>query len=123
MFQDEPPPPEEFRDPPNQIDNPLYHVYETVKQHGRSTSPKQNKTAPCSPQRTKHNKDNNYGINTGSRQDICMDCYQEGKDLLRSTQDDFLNFYKYKEEFKRQMRFAGKIYRFLLFLHIIFSLL
>ncbi|XP_051171850.1 uncharacterized protein LOC127288444 isoform X3 [Leptopilina boulardi] len=102
MFQDEPPPPEEFRDPPAPIDNPLYHVYESVK---KARSPKQNKTAPCSPQR---NKDGFY-----STRDICLDCYQEGKELLQSTQDDFINFKKCKEEFKRQMSFSGKIYSFI----------
>ncbi|XP_011692310.1 PREDICTED: uncharacterized protein LOC105452679 isoform X1 [Wasmannia auropunctata] len=102
MFQDEPPPPEEFRDPPAPIDNPLYHVYETVKQ---TRSPKQNKTAPCSPQRNRdRDRENVYGA-------ICLDCYQEGKELLQSTQDDFINFKKCKEEFKRQMSFSGKIYR------------
>ncbi|XP_072756324.1 protein FAM135A isoform X2 [Anoplolepis gracilipes] len=101
MFQDEPPPPEEFRDPPAPIDNPLYHVYETVKQ---TKSPKQNKTAPCSPQRNR-DRESVYG------RDICLDCYQEGKELLQSTQDDFINFKKCKEEFKRQMSFSGKIYR------------
>ena len=100
MFQDEPPPPEEFRDPPVPIDNPLYHVYESVK---KARSPKQNKTAPCSPQR---NRDSVY-----NSRDICLDCYQEGKELLQSTQDDFINFRKCKEEFKRQMSFSGKIYR------------
>ncbi|XP_071577022.1 protein FAM135A isoform X1 [Temnothorax nylanderi] len=104
MFQDEPPPPEEFRDPPAPIDNPLYHVYETVKQ---TRSPKQNKTAPCSPQR---NRDRDRESVYGAR-DICLDCYQEGKELLQSTQDDFINFKKCKEEFKRQMNFSGKIYR------------
>ncbi|XP_015174355.1 PREDICTED: uncharacterized protein LOC107065298 isoform X2 [Polistes dominula] len=99
MFQDEPPPPEEFRDPPAPIDNPLYHVYETVK---RTRSPKQNKTAPCSPQR---NRENAYGGGT-----VCLDCYQEGKELLQSTQDDLINFKKCKEEFKRQMSFSGRIY-------------
>ncbi|XP_018337387.1 PREDICTED: protein FAM135A isoform X4 [Trachymyrmex septentrionalis] len=103
MFQDEPPPPEEFRDPPAPIDNPLYHVYETVKQ---TRSPKQNKTAPCSPQR---NRDRDREGVYGAR-DICLDCYQEGKELLQSTQDDFINFKKCKEEFKRQMSFSGKIY-------------
>ncbi|KAL0114103.1 hypothetical protein PUN28_011430 [Cardiocondyla obscurior] len=104
MFQDEPPPPEEFRDPPEPIDNPLYHVYETVKQ---SRSPKQNKTAPCSPQRNRdRDRENVYGA-----RDICLDCYQEGKELLQSTQDDFINFKKCKDEFKRQMSFSGKIYR------------
>ncbi|XP_012538580.1 uncharacterized protein LOC105837930 isoform X2 [Monomorium pharaonis] len=104
MFQDDPPPPEEFRDPPAPIDNPLYHVYETVKQ---TRSPKQNKTAPCSPQRNQdRDKENIYGA-----RDICLDCYQEGKELLQSTQDDFINFKKCKEEFKRQMSFSGKIYR------------
>ncbi|XP_012538581.1 protein FAM135A isoform X3 [Monomorium pharaonis] len=103
MFQDDPPPPEEFRDPPAPIDNPLYHVYETVKQ---TRSPKQNKTAPCSPQRNQdRDKENIYGA-----RDICLDCYQEGKELLQSTQDDFINFKKCKEEFKRQMSFSGKIY-------------
>ncbi|XP_025990418.2 protein FAM135A isoform X4 [Solenopsis invicta] len=103
MFQDEPPPPEEFRDPPAPIDNPLYHVYETVKQ---TRSPKQNKTAPCSPQRNRdRDRDSVYGA-----RDICLDCYQEGKELLQSTQDDFINFKKCKEEFKRQMSFSGKIY-------------
>ncbi|KYN42967.1 hypothetical protein ALC56_02772 [Trachymyrmex septentrionalis] len=101
---DEPPPPEEFRDPPAPIDNPLYHVYETVKQ---TRSPKQNKTAPCSPQR---NRDRDREGVYGAR-DICLDCYQEGKELLQSTQDDFINFKKCKEEFKRQMSFSGKIYR------------
>ncbi|XP_011882606.1 PREDICTED: protein FAM135A isoform X3 [Vollenhovia emeryi] len=103
MFQDEPPPPEEFRDPPAPIDNPLYHVYETVKQN---RSPKQNKTAPCSPQRNRdRDREGVYGV-----RDICLDCYQEGKELLQSTQDDFINFKKCKEEFKRQMSFSGKIY-------------
>nr|XP_012230088.1 PREDICTED: protein FAM135A [Linepithema humile] len=104
MFQDEPPPPEEFRDPPAQIDNPLYHVYETVKQ---TRSPRQNKTAPCSPQR---NRDRDRETPYSSVRDICLDCYQEGKELLQSTQDDFINFKKCKEEFKRQMSFSGKIY-------------
>ncbi|XP_032677591.1 uncharacterized protein LOC116847086 isoform X2 [Odontomachus brunneus] len=104
MFQDEPPPPEEFRDPPAPIDNLLYHVYETVKQ---TRSPKQNKTAPCSPQR---NRDRDRD-STFSPRDICLDCYQEGKELLQSTQDDFINFKKCKEEFKRQMSFSGRIYR------------
>lgn len=112
MFQDEPPPPEEFRDPPAPIDNPLYHVYETVKQ---TRSPKQNKTAPCSPQR---NRDRDREGVYGAR-DICLDCYQEGKELLQSTQDDFINFKKCKEEFKRQMSFSGKIYRCAKFSHII----
>ncbi|XP_014477499.1 PREDICTED: uncharacterized protein LOC106745952 isoform X2 [Dinoponera quadriceps] len=102
MFQDEPPPPEEFRDPPAPIDNLLYHVYETVKQ---TRSPKQNKTAPCSPQRNR-DRESTYGV-----RDICLDCYQEGKELLQSTQDDFINFKKCKEEFKRQMSFSGRIYR------------
>ncbi|EFN84960.1 Protein FAM135B [Harpegnathos saltator] len=103
MFQDEPPPPEEFRDPPAPIDNLLYHVYETVKQ---TRSPKQNKTAPCSPQRNRErDRDGTYGV-----RDICLDCYQEGKELLQSTQDDFINFKKCKEEFKRQMSFSGRIY-------------
>jgi FtsZ-interacting cell division protein ZipA len=106
MFQDEPPPPEEFRDPPAQIDNPLYHVYETVKQ---TRSPRQNKTAPCSPQR---NRDRDRETPYSSVRDICLDCYQEGKELLQSTQDDFINFKKCKEEFKRQMSFSGKIYRY-----------
>ncbi|XP_047361672.1 uncharacterized protein LOC124953801 isoform X1 [Vespa velutina] len=101
MFQDEPPPPEEFRDPPVPIDNPLYHVYETVK---RTRSPKRNKTAPCSPQRSRENA-------YGAGRDICLDCYQEGKELLQSTQDDLINFKKCKEEFKRQMSFSGRIYR------------
>ncbi|XP_066583283.1 protein FAM135A isoform X2 [Prorops nasuta] len=103
MFQDEPPPPEEFRDPPQPIDNPLYHIYESVK---KSRSPKQNKTAPCSPQR---NRDKERDLVYLSR-DICLDCYQEGKELLQSTQDDFINFKKCKEEFKRQMNFTGRIY-------------
>lgn len=129
MFQDEPPPPEAFRDPPailqgTTIDNPLYHVFESVKQqqqlyqqhhhrHGaRSSSPKQTKTAPCSPQRSaKHVPENSlYGM--GSRHDLCADCYQEGKELLQSTQDDCINFKKCKDEFKRQMCFAGKLYRY-----------
>ncbi|KAG7188299.1 hypothetical protein KM043_007960 [Ampulex compressa] len=101
MFQDEPPPPEEFRDPPPPIDNPLYHVYETVK---RTRSPKQNKTAPCSPQRSRE-RENAY-----TSRDICLDCYQEGKELLQSTQGDSINFKKCKDEFKRQMSFSGKIY-------------
>nr|XP_034186017.1 uncharacterized protein LOC117606995 isoform X2 [Osmia lignaria] len=106
MFQDEPPPPEEFRDPPAIIDNPLYHVYETVKP---VRSPKQTKTAPCSPQKNRdreRDRDAAYGV-----RDICLDCYQEGKELLQSTQDDAINFKKCKEEFKRQMSFSGKIYR------------
>ena len=105
MFQDEPPPPEEFRDPApvaQMLDNPLYHVYETVK---RAKSPKQNKTAPCSPQRNR-DRDNVYVA-----RDICLDCYQEGKELLQSTQDDVINFKKCKDEFKRQMSFSGRIYR------------
>ncbi|XP_023246874.1 uncharacterized protein LOC106636222 [Copidosoma floridanum] len=139
MFQDEPPPPEEFRDPPapgsnntaTTIDNPLYHLYEAVRQQqqhnhnhhhhhhrssgGRSNSPKQTKTAPCSPQRNgkQHQSASDgqliYSL-AGSRLDICADCYQEGKELLQSTQDDFINFNKCKEEFKRQMCFAGKLY-------------
>ncbi|KOX78100.1 hypothetical protein WN51_05989 [Melipona quadrifasciata] len=108
MFQDEPPPPEEFRDPPAIIDNPLYHVYETVKP---VRSPKQTKTAPCSPQKNRdrereRERDPPYGA-----RDICLDCYQEGKELLQSTLDDSVNFKKCKEEFKRQMSFSGKIYR------------
>ncbi|XP_026668872.1 uncharacterized protein LOC108624401 isoform X3 [Ceratina calcarata] len=106
MFQDEPPPPEEFRDPPAIIDNPLYHVYETMKP---VRSPKQTKTAPCSPQKNRdreRERDLPYGV-----RDICFDCYQEGKELLQSTQDDAINFKKCKEEFKRQMSFSGKIYR------------
>lgn len=109
MFQDEPPPPEEFRDPPAIIDNPLYHVYETVKP---VRSPKQTKTAPCSPQknrereRERESRDPPYGA-----RDICLDCYQEGKEMLQSTQDEAINFKKCKEEFKRQMSFSGKIYR------------
>ncbi|XP_034937509.1 uncharacterized protein [Chelonus insularis] len=108
MFQDEPPPPEAFRDPAPvpMVDNPLYHVYETVK---RAKSPKQNKTAPCSPQRSRERiereRENVYGT-----RDFCLDCYQEGKELLQSTQDDAINFKKCKEEFKRQMNFPGKIY-------------
>ncbi|XP_012284518.1 uncharacterized protein LOC105701935 [Orussus abietinus] len=105
MFQDEPPPPEEFRDPPAPIDNPLYHVYETVK---RTRSPKRNKTAPCSPQRSK-DRDKDRDSAFGGR-DICLDCYQEGKELLQSTQDEVINFKKCKEEFKRQLSFPGKIY-------------
>lgn len=104
MFQDECPPPEEFRDPPATIDNPLYHVYETVK---RSKSPKQNKTAPCSPQKSKRERSTAY-VSTA---DICLDCYQEGKELLQSTQDDVINFNKFKDELKRQINFRGKIYR------------
>ncbi|XP_076169235.1 protein FAM135A isoform X2 [Ptiloglossa arizonensis] len=106
MFRDEPPPPEEFRDPPAIIDNPLYHVYETVKP---VRSPKQTKTAPCSPQKNRdreRDRETPYGV-----RDICLDCYQEGKELLQSTQDDSINFKKCKEEFKRQMSFSGKIYR------------
>ncbi|CAK9816697.1 Protein FAM135A [Anthophora plagiata] len=110
MFQDEPPPPEEFRDPPAIIDNPLYHVYETVKP---VRSPKQTKTAPCSPQKNRdrdrgreRERETAYGV-----RDICLDCYQEGKELLQSTQDDAINFKKCKEDFKRQMSFSGKIYR------------
>lgn len=106
MFQDEPPPPEEFRDPPAIIDNPLYHVYETVKP---VRSPKQTKTAPCSPQKNRERereRDPPYGT-----RDICLDCYQEGKEMLQSTQDEAINFKKCKEEFKRQMSFSGKIYR------------
>ncbi|XP_076169246.1 protein FAM135A isoform X3 [Ptiloglossa arizonensis] len=105
MFRDEPPPPEEFRDPPAIIDNPLYHVYETVKP---VRSPKQTKTAPCSPQKNRdreRDRETPYGV-----RDICLDCYQEGKELLQSTQDDSINFKKCKEEFKRQMSFSGKIY-------------
>lgn len=112
MFQDEPPPPEAFRDPAPvpMIDNPLYHVYETVR---RAKSPKQNKTAPCSPQRNrdKYEKDNNIYTS----RDFCLDCYQEGKEILQSTQDDVINFKKCKEDFKRQMNFSGKIYRYVLF--------
>ena len=53
-----------------------------------------------------------YALGPAARQhDICVDCYQEGKELLQSTQDEFINFKKYKEEFKRQMCFAGKLYR------------
>ncbi|XP_011297997.1 protein FAM135A [Fopius arisanus] len=107
MFQDEPPPPEAFRDPAPipMIDNPLYHVYETVK---KAKSPKQNKTAPCSPQR---NRDRGERLESiyGTR-DFCFDCYQEGKELLQSTQDDVINFKKCKDEFKRQMSFSGKMY-------------
>ncbi|XP_078038372.1 protein FAM135A isoform X2 [Augochlora pura] len=106
MFQDEPPPPEEFRDPPAIIDNPLYHVYETVKP---IRSPKQTKTAPCSPQKSRE-RERDSGPVYGAR-DICLDCYQEGKELLQSTQDDSINFKKCKDEFKRQMSFSGKIYR------------
>ncbi|XP_033320937.2 protein FAM135A isoform X4 [Megalopta genalis] len=106
MFQDEPPPPEEFRDPPAIIDNPLYHVYETVKP---IRSPKQTKTAPCSPQKSRERERDREPV-YGAR-DICLDCYQEGKELLQSTQDDSINFKKCKEEFKRQMSFSGKIYR------------
>ncbi|KAK0099028.1 hypothetical protein PV326_009779 [Microctonus aethiopoides] len=108
MFQDEPPPPEAFRDPAplSMVDNPLYHVYETVK---RVKSPKQNKTAPCSPQRSRdrieRERENLYGT-----RDFCLDCYQEGKELLQSTQDDVINFKKCKEEFKRQMNFSGTMY-------------
>ncbi|XP_033320939.2 protein FAM135A isoform X6 [Megalopta genalis] len=105
MFQDEPPPPEEFRDPPAIIDNPLYHVYETVKP---IRSPKQTKTAPCSPQKSRERERDREPV-YGAR-DICLDCYQEGKELLQSTQDDSINFKKCKEEFKRQMSFSGKIY-------------
>ncbi|XP_017793870.1 PREDICTED: uncharacterized protein LOC108575559 [Habropoda laboriosa] len=110
MFQDEPPPPEEFRDPPAIIDNPLYHVYETVKP---VRSPKQTKTAPCSPQKSRERergRERERETTYGAR-DICLDCYQEGKELLQSTQDDAINFKKCKEDFKRQMSFSGKIYR------------
>lgn len=111
MFQDEPPPPEEFRDPPAIIDNPLYHVYETVKP---VRSPKQTKTAPCSPQknRDRERERERERENVYAARDICLDCYQEGKELLQSTQDDSINFKKCKEEFKRQMSFSGKIYRY-----------
>lgn len=107
MFQDEPPPPEEFQDPPAPIDNPIYHVYETVK--SVSGNQKQCKTAPCSPQRNRisRDRDNPYGT-----QDVCFDCYQEGKEVLQSTQDHIVNFNKCKEEFKQQMGFSGKIYRY-----------
>ncbi|XP_076246562.1 protein FAM135A isoform X1 [Calliopsis andreniformis] len=108
MFQDEPPPPEEFRDPPAIIDNPLYHVYETVKP---VRSPKQTKTAPCSPQKSRERERDRERENMYGARDICLDCYQEGKELLQSTQDDSINFKKCKEEFKRQMSFSGKIYR------------
>ncbi|XP_046751681.1 uncharacterized protein LOC124414701 isoform X1 [Diprion similis] len=105
MFQDEPPPPEEFQDPPPPIDNPIYHVYETVR--SVASNQKQCKTAPCSPQRSRiKGRDNTYG-----GQDVCFDCYQEGKELLQSTQDNIVNFNKCKEEFKQQMGFSGKIYR------------
>lgn len=103
MFQDEPPPPEEFQDPPAPIDNPIYHVYETVK--SVTNNQKQCKTAPCSPQRNRI-RDSSYAA-----QDVCFDCYQEGKELLQSTQDHIVNFNKCKEEFKQQMGFSGKIYR------------
>ncbi|XP_076685205.1 protein FAM135A isoform X2 [Andrena cerasifolii] len=108
MFQDEPPPPEEFRDPPAIIDNPLYHVYETVKP---VRSPKQTKTAPCSPQKNRDRERDRERENVYGARDICLDCYQEGKELLQSTQDDAINFKKCKEEFKRQMSFSGQIYR------------
>ncbi|XP_031830861.1 protein FAM135A isoform X3 [Nomia melanderi] len=107
MFQDEPPPPEEFRDPPAIIDNPLYHVYETVKP---IRSPKQTKTAPCSPQKNRERERERGREPIYGARDICLDCYQEGKELLQSTQDDSINFKKCKEEFKRQMSFSGKIY-------------
>ncbi|XP_068967061.1 protein FAM135A isoform X1 [Bombus flavifrons] len=110
MFQDEPPPPEEFRDPPAIIDNPLYHVYETVKP---VRSPKQTKTAPCSPQKNRdreRERERDRDLPYGAR-DICLDCYQEGKELLQSIQDESINFKKCKEAFKRQMSFSGKIYR------------
>ncbi|OAD52892.1 hypothetical protein WN48_11248 [Eufriesea mexicana] len=107
MFQDEPPPPEEFRDPPAIIDNPLYHVYETVKP---VRSPKQTKTAPCSPQKNRdRERERERDLPYGAR-DICLDCYQEGKEILQTTQDDAINFKKCKEDFKRQMSFSGKIY-------------
>lgn len=112
MFQDEPPPPEAFRDPAPapapvpMVDNPLYHVYETVK---RARSPKQNKTAPCSPQRSRDRVERER--ESVYARDFCLDCYQEGKELLQSTQDDVINFKKCKEEFKRQMSFSGKMYR------------
>ncbi|XP_068967066.1 protein FAM135A isoform X5 [Bombus flavifrons] len=109
MFQDEPPPPEEFRDPPAIIDNPLYHVYETVKP---VRSPKQTKTAPCSPQKNRdreRERERDRDLPYGAR-DICLDCYQEGKELLQSIQDESINFKKCKEAFKRQMSFSGKIY-------------
>lgn len=111
MFQDEPPPPEEFRDPPGPIDNPLYHVYETVKQS--VTSPKQNKTAPCSPQRSRYCKqDGSYGGVSGSRQSVCTDCCQEAKDKFKDADEiDSENFSKFKENFRRQICFTGKIYR------------
>ncbi|XP_008555993.1 protein FAM135A isoform X1 [Microplitis demolitor] len=111
MFQDEPPPPEAFRDPAPvpMVDNPLYHVYETVK---RARSPKQNKTAPCSPQRSRDRIERERENSVYSSRDFCLDCYQEGKELLQSTQDDAINFKKCKEEFKRQMSFSGKMYRF-----------
>ncbi|XP_074110835.1 protein FAM135A [Cotesia typhae] len=111
MFQDEPPPPEAFRDPAPvpapvpMVDNPLYHVYETVK---CARSPKQNKTAPCSPQRSRDRVERER--ESVYARDFCLDCYQEGKELLQSTQDDVINFKKCKEEFKRQMSFSGKMY-------------
>lgn len=134
MFQDEPPPPEAFRDPSPlpplsaiTIDNPLYHIVESVKEHSKklnhhhthqqrskkSGSPKQTKTAPCSPQHSKQKvTTENIPYGKGSRHDLCSDCYEEGKELLQSTQRDFINFNKNKEEFKRQMCFAGKLYRY-----------
>ncbi|KAL7302759.1 hypothetical protein TKK_0004804 [Trichogramma kaykai] len=86
-------------------------------------SPKQTKTAPCSPQRSKQRVATDgipYG--KGSRHDLCSDCYQEGKELLQSSQNnqqqlpqgqdggDNANFNKNKEDFKRQTCFPGKLY-------------
>ncbi|KAJ8688273.1 hypothetical protein QAD02_024068 [Eretmocerus hayati] len=138
MFQDEPQPPEAFRDEPaappvkprqqkhnmlpaGPIDNPLYHLYESVLQQQqqqqralppRPCSPKQTKTAPCSPQRSSNSKKQGslYGTIGGSRSDLCSDCYQEGKEVLQATQDEFANFNKSKDDFKKQMCFAGKLY-------------
>ncbi|XP_063979471.1 uncharacterized protein LOC135163700 [Diachasmimorpha longicaudata] len=116
MFQDEPPPPEAFRDPAPipMIDNPLYHVYETVK---KAKSPKQNKTAPCSPQRNRDRVDRGEREILYGARDFCLDCYQEGKELLQSTQDDVINFNKFKDDFKGRINFSGKIYRFFYVVH------
>ncbi|XP_015119220.1 protein FAM135A [Diachasma alloeum] len=109
MFQDEPPPPEAFRDPAPipMIDNPLYHVYESVK---KAKSPKQNKTAPCSPQRNRDRVERGERESIYGARDFCFDCYQEGKELLQSTQDDVINFNKLKEDFKERINFSGKMY-------------
>ncbi|XP_024082502.1 uncharacterized protein LOC106663063 [Cimex lectularius] len=116
------PPPEPFRDPPllqplpqqppeeppQPIDNLLYHMYETVRKEILAEQcTQQDLRNNLSPLKLNKSMPNSPAANDES---LC-ECYNEEKRLILSTDNmEDTTFHKSKEEFKKQINFTGMIY-------------